>query len=145
MTLESLTCGLGFFFITSCHCPPPKAEELAIKRQPLIHSSSGSENTSCGNVAEMDGGAGLAVYIAREEPSIFKRLIWWLEQKIRQVSPLIRNRKPQSLQLWYASHFPPALGFLSTLVIASFSFVLYLIMRSWSEGFLGPAQQGSPL
>lgn len=38
----------------------------------------------------MDGGAGLAVYIAREEPSIFKRLIWWSEQKIRQVSLLIR-------------------------------------------------------
>lgn len=58
-----------------------KAEELAIKRQPLIHPSSGSENTSYGNAAERDGGAGLAVYTAREETAIFKRLRWWLEQK----------------------------------------------------------------
>lgn len=84
----------------------------------------------------MDGGAGPAVYIAREEPSIFKRLIWWSEQKIRQVSLLIRNRKPQSLQLWYTSHFPLALDFLSTLVIPPFLFVLYLIMRSRSKGSL---------
>jgi len=93
----------------------------------------------------MDGGAGLTVYIAREEPSIFKRLIWWLAQKIRQVSPLIRNRKPQSLQLWYTSHFLPALGFLSTVVIASFLFILYLIIRPWRKGFLVLAQQHSQL
>lgn len=74
---------------------------------------------------------------------MFERLIWWLEQKIRQVSLLIRNRKPQSLQLWYTSRFLPAPGFLSTLVISSFLFVLYLIMRSWSKGFLVPGQQGS--
>lgn len=141
MTLESLA--QNFFLLYYFFPTHPKAEELAIKRQPLIHPSSGSENTTCGNVAEMDGGAGLAVYRAREEPSIFKRLIWWLEQKIRQVSPLIRNRKPQSLQLWYTSHFPPALGFVSAVVTASFPFILYLFMRSWSKGFLVPAQQGS--
>lgn len=100
---------------------------------------------TCGHVAEMDGGAGLAVYIAREEPSIFKRLIWWSEQKIRQVSLLIRNRKPQSLQLWYTSHFPLALDFLSSLVIPPFLFVLHLIMRSWSKGFLVAAEQSSQL
>lgn len=61
-----------YYCYYSSPSPFPQTEELAGKRQPLIHPSSGSENTTCGNIAEMDGGAGLAVYIVREEPSIFK-------------------------------------------------------------------------
>lgn len=145
MTLQNFTYGVFFisYFSPSHLHPAPKAGELAIKRQPLIHPSSGSENVTCGHVAEMDGGAWLAVYIAREEPSIFKRLMWWSEQKTRQVSLLIWNRKPQSLQLWYTSHFPLALDFLSTLVIPPFLFVIYLIMSSWSKSYFVTAEQSS--
>lgn len=147
MTLQNFTYGIFLLVIFSPSClhPTLKAGELAIKRQPLIHPSSGSENVTCGHVAEMDGGAGLAVYIAREEPSIFKRLIWWSEQKIRQVSLLIRNRKSQSLQLLYTSHFPLALDFLSTLVVPPFLFVLYLITRSWRKDFFVTAEQSCHL
>lgn len=147
MTVQNFTYGVFFisYFSPSHLHSILKSGELAIKRQPLIYLSSGSENVTCGYVAEMDGGAELAVYIAREEPSIFKRLIWWSEQKIRQVSLLIRNRKPQSLQLCYISHFALALDFLSTLVVPPFLFVLYLIMRSWSKGFLVAAEQSSLL
>lgn len=77
--------------------------------------------------------------------SVFNRLIGWFGQKMRQASLLIRNREPQSLQLWYTSHFPPALGFLSALMISSFLFLLYWITRSLNKGFIDPTQQRGQL
>lgn len=110
-----------------------------------MHPSSSSENTTCGKAADTAGGARMAAYTARGGASVFNRLIGWFGQKMRQASLLIRNREPQSLQLWYTSHFPPALGFLSTLMISSFLFPLYWITRSLNKGFIDPTQQRGQL